>query len=153
MAQGLIKFPQKPISLDNCDSRWVLEYLSLTLTSDVTEKPLEAPFALFRLSYMYYTALGAITAILTGIIISWLTGCNKGKVTHRDLLSPVIHRFLSQDKCDSDVVSKDDVIVLNSNNDVQLKCIKNYQFFLFCIRFQLHTVSAISSFKLYLYSF
>ncbi|KAF2880368.1 hypothetical protein ILUMI_25784, partial [Ignelater luminosus] len=116
MAQGLIKFPQKPISLDNCDSRWVLEYLSLTLTSDVTEKPLEPPFVLFRLSYMYYTGLGAITAILTGIIISWLTGCNKGKVLHRDLLSPVIHRFLSKDKCDSSVVNKDDVLVLNSND-------------------------------------
>lgn len=123
MAKGLIKFPQKTISLDDCDSRWVQEYLTLTLTSDTIEKPLEPPFAFYRLSYMYYTALGTVTAILVGVLVSWLSGCNKNKTIHIDLFSPIIHRFIKQNDCD--VVDNNKQTDCNNSNEIQLRNMKS----------------------------
>ncbi|KAJ8940059.1 hypothetical protein NQ314_010893, partial [Rhamnusium bicolor] len=100
MAQGLIRFPQKPASVEGCNANWVAEYLSLTLSPDATAKPIEPPFVLYRISYMYYTALGTITALMVGLLVSYLTGSNKEKEVHKDLLSPVIYRFLNRSKTD-----------------------------------------------------
>ncbi|GJQ70604.1 hypothetical protein Trydic_g22998 [Trypoxylus dichotomus] len=69
MAKGLIRFPQKPMSVEGCSANWITEYLSLTLHPDSTSKPLEPPFVLYRLSYMYYTAVGCLTAIVVGVIV------------------------------------------------------------------------------------
>ncbi|XP_045470398.1 sodium-coupled monocarboxylate transporter 2-like [Harmonia axyridis] len=93
MAQGLIRFPQKPVSVQGCKVDWLSEYL-LTLDNPMTSVHLEPPFILYRLSYMYYTALGTITAISVGLIVSYLSGSNKGKSLSKDLFSPVIYRFL-----------------------------------------------------------
>ncbi|KAI4465465.1 sodium-coupled monocarboxylate transporter [Holotrichia oblita] len=97
MAKGLIRFPQKPVSVEGCSANWITEYLNLALHPDSTPKILEPPFVLYRLSYMYYTAVGCLTAITVGIIVSYLSGRNKHKV-HRDLFSPVIHRFLKDEE-------------------------------------------------------
>ena len=114
MAKGNIRFPQKSISVDGCNANWILEYLSLSLHLDTTAKPTESPFLFYRLSYMYYTALGCVTTIVIGSIVSYLTGCNKKSPVHRDLLSPVIHRFLNEDILDKDKdVQKSDTINLN----------------------------------------
>lgn len=75
IADGIIRFPQKPISVEGCSADWVAEYLSITLTtSDVEPKIVEPPFPLYRISYMYYTPIGTITAIAVGLIVSYLTG-------------------------------------------------------------------------------
>lgn len=95
MAQKQIRFPQKPISIEGCNSKWVVEYLTLS-TSEATE-PIEEPFIFYRLSYMYYTMVGAVTAIIIGVIVSYLTGKNEKEV-HKDLLSPVIYPFLKKRK-------------------------------------------------------
>nr|XP_022913659.1 sodium-coupled monocarboxylate transporter 1-like [Onthophagus taurus] len=93
MAKNLIQFPQKPVSVEGCNPNWVMEYLSLTLHPDAKPK-LDPPFFLYRISYMYYTALGCITAITIGIIVSLLTGGNKNKIVDKNLFSPVIHKFI-----------------------------------------------------------
>ncbi|KAJ8951881.1 hypothetical protein NQ318_019857 [Aromia moschata] len=98
MAQGLVRFPQKPASVEGCNANWVAEYLSLTLSPDATPKPAEPPFALYRLSYMYYTALGTVTALAVGLLVSYATGANKSTKVNEDLLSPVVYRFLDRRK-------------------------------------------------------
>lgn len=96
MARGLIVHPQKPVSVEGCNANWTAEYLTLERHDpQATEAaPIELPFPLFTLSYMYYTALGALTAIIVGALVSYVTGCNGKKQIHKDLLSPVIHRFV-----------------------------------------------------------
>lgn len=96
MARGLITHPQKPVSVEGCNADWVTEYLALTRHDPqaTPAPPVELPFPLFTLSYMYYTALGTLTAVIVGAIVSYLTGCNGKRQIHRDLLSPVIYRFL-----------------------------------------------------------
>lgn len=95
MAQGAITFPQKAVSVDGCNPQWVMEFLSLTLASEEQKVP-EPPFLLYRLSYMYYTGLGAVVAIAVGLVVSWATGCNKNK-PHKDLISPVVQPFVNLD--------------------------------------------------------
>lgn len=113
MAKGLIRFPQKPVSIEGCSANWITEYLTLTLHPDSTPKPLEPTFVLYRLSYMYYTALGCLTAIVVGVIVSYLSGRNKHKI-HRDLLSPVIHRFLKDEQSLENNVNIAEGIKLNN---------------------------------------
>ncbi|KAF7285221.1 hypothetical protein GWI33_011544 [Rhynchophorus ferrugineus] len=97
MAQGLIRFPQKPVSVEGCSADWVAEYLKLTLSPHIKATPVERPFWLYQMSYMYYTAVGALAAIVLGIIVSYFTGYNRKKKISKDLLSPVVHRFLKDD--------------------------------------------------------
>lgn len=93
MAQKQISFPQKSVSIEGCNSKWVVEYL--TVSSSQAAEPNELPFMLYRVSYMYYTMVGTVTAIIVGVLVSYLTGKNKKEI-HRDLFSPVIHPFLKQ---------------------------------------------------------
>lgn len=82
IADGTIRFPQKPISVEGCSADWVAEYLSITLTtSDVEPKTVQPPFPLYRISYMYYTPIGTITAIVVGLTVSYLTGTSLYKLT------------------------------------------------------------------------
>lgn len=95
MAKGRIRFPQKPVSVEGCSANWVAEYLSLTLSHEMTPAPsVPDTFPLYKLSYMYYTVVGTLTAIAVGIVVSYLTGCNKGKEVNPKLYSPIIYRFL-----------------------------------------------------------
>ncbi|XP_017784798.1 PREDICTED: sodium-coupled monocarboxylate transporter 1-like [Nicrophorus vespilloides] len=99
MANKEIIFPQKPVSVEGCNANWIAEYLSSAVINEgSSSKITEEPFFLYQLSYMYYTALGAIVAIIIGILVSYLTGCNKNRLIHKDLLSPVVHRFLPEQK-------------------------------------------------------
>lgn len=94
MAQKIIRFPQKSVSVEGCDANWLDQYMTLSSESEVQSKNSEVPFLLYRVSYMYYTMIGAIVAIVIGLIVSKLTGANKNRAVERDLLSPVIYRFL-----------------------------------------------------------
>lgn len=115
MAQGVIRFPQKIVSVAGCNANWVAEYLSLTLIPENVPK-IQPPFFLYRLSYMYYTLVGAATAILVGLVVSFLTGGNGGKCVHEDLLSPVIYRFLRR---------KDGGASVTNSNGIVLESIKD----------------------------
>lgn len=54
----------------------------------------EAPFFLYRMSYLWYTWVGFLVAIIVGLLVSLVTGPNKYRVEDKKLYSPVIHRFL-----------------------------------------------------------
>jgi hypothetical protein len=49
---------------------------------------------LFRLSYLYFNVVGCITAIIVGLLASFLTGATNPRDVHPDLLSPVVHWML-----------------------------------------------------------
>ncbi|CAG9768944.1 unnamed protein product [Ceutorhynchus assimilis] len=98
IAQGNIRFPQKPISVEGCSADWLAEYLSITLSGDIP-KPTEPAFALYRLSYMYFTPLGTIAAIIIGLVVSYLTGRSKNKIS-TDVFSPLVRKFISKPKSD-----------------------------------------------------
>ncbi|KAJ1532030.1 hypothetical protein ONE63_000664 [Megalurothrips usitatus] len=51
-------------------------------------------FVLYRVSYYYYTMLGAGIVVVVGLVVSLLTGPQDAGAVNRDLLSPAIHGFL-----------------------------------------------------------
>lgn len=51
-------------------------------------------FALYLLSYHWFSGLGALIVIVVGGIVTWLTGPKDPSYIDRKLLSPVIHRYL-----------------------------------------------------------
>lgn len=46
------------------------------------------------MSYLWYTWLGCLTAILVGLLVSWITGPNKRTPGDEKLYTPVIHGLL-----------------------------------------------------------
>lgn len=47
------------------------------------------------MSYLWYTWVGFLTAILVGLFVSWISGANKREQGDEKLYAPVIRRFLS----------------------------------------------------------
>ncbi|XP_046667009.1 sodium-coupled monocarboxylate transporter 2-like [Homalodisca vitripennis] len=90
VARGQITFPQKPIFTYGCPE----EVLNRTLTFVHAAPNAGEPFAVFRLSYMWYSLVGTATTLLVGMAVSWWTGFTDPATVDRDLLTPVIHRFL-----------------------------------------------------------
>lgn len=68
----------------------------LPCRDSVLENPAnpEDTFMLYRLSYYYYTLLGAAIVLVVGVAVSLLTGPLDPRTVNRDLLSPAIHSFL-----------------------------------------------------------
>ncbi|XP_025163357.1 sodium-coupled monocarboxylate transporter 1 isoform X2 [Harpegnathos saltator] len=55
-------------------------------------------FPLYRLSYHWFAPLGTLVVLLVGALVTWITGANDPSCVDRSLLSPVIHRWLPQQK-------------------------------------------------------
>ncbi|KAJ9585535.1 hypothetical protein L9F63_002652, partial [Diploptera punctata] len=94
IASGQIRFPTKPVSVEECEVQMFTNTTSTPFTSFAKQG--SEPLMIFRLSYMWYTFIGVVTAIIVGLIVSFLTQPNRPQDVNRDLLTPVIHRFLPQ---------------------------------------------------------
>ncbi|EZA50426.1 Sodium-coupled monocarboxylate transporter [Ooceraea biroi] len=55
-------------------------------------------FPLYRLSYHWVAPLGTIVVLVVGGLVTWMTGARDPSSIHRDLLSPMIHRWLPQER-------------------------------------------------------
>nr|CAD7595853.1 unnamed protein product [Timema genevievae] len=87
IARKQITFPTKPVSIEGC-----LHLVNITMDPVPTSR--EDVFFLYRMSYLWYSIIGTLTAIIVGLIVSFMTGPRDPKSIDPDLLSPVIHRFL-----------------------------------------------------------
>ncbi|XP_033301614.1 sodium-coupled monocarboxylate transporter 2-like [Bombus bifarius] len=92
ISSGKIRFPTKPVSIDGCPESLKSQATNFTLVVETAVK--EPPFFLYRMSYLWYTWLGCLTAILVGLLVSWITGPNKRTPGDEKLYTPVIHGLL-----------------------------------------------------------
>ncbi|XP_076278535.1 sodium-coupled monocarboxylate transporter 1 isoform X5 [Lasioglossum baleicum] len=92
ISTGEIVFPQKPVSIEGCSESLKNRAGNSTLIIDPTIQ--EHPFLLYRMSYLWYTWVGFLTAILVGLLVSWITGSNRRKPGDEKLYTPMIRRFL-----------------------------------------------------------
>ncbi|XP_038216722.1 sodium-coupled monocarboxylate transporter 2-like isoform X2 [Zerene cesonia] len=90
MLRGDIVIVPKPVSVSGCEGNFTLP----TTTHSSVEFDRSGTFFMYRLSYLYYTFIGMTVCIITGAIVSYFTQPNNPAMVHRDLLTPVIHRFL-----------------------------------------------------------
>ncbi|KAL7298032.1 hypothetical protein TKK_0009039 [Trichogramma kaykai] len=96
VASGQIKFPVKPVTVEGCPD--ALKATATNITLLLQEAHHESPFFLYRMSYLWYTWVGFLTAIGVGLIVSWISGPNKYKPEDKKLYTPVIHRFLADEQ-------------------------------------------------------
>ncbi|XP_054002276.1 sodium-coupled monocarboxylate transporter 1-like isoform X2 [Hylaeus anthracinus] len=95
ISTGKINFPVKPVSVDGCPDALKTRIGNLTLVIETVTR--EEPFFLYRVSYLWYTWIGFLTAILLGLLVSWITGANVRKPGDEKLYTPLIRGFLSSD--------------------------------------------------------
>ncbi|XP_073954170.1 sodium-coupled monocarboxylate transporter 1-like [Choristoneura fumiferana] len=93
MMRGEIVFPTKPVSTSGCDANLTLPTTPMSMAQTV-EFDRSGTFFLYRLSYLYYTFVGMAVCILVGVVVSYFTQPNDPAMVHRDLLTPMIHRWL-----------------------------------------------------------
>ncbi|XP_026667942.1 sodium-coupled monocarboxylate transporter 1-like isoform X2 [Ceratina calcarata] len=92
ISKGNILFPVKPISVDGCPKS--LKNHAANFTVIVENAIKEQPFFLYRMSYLWYTWIGFLTAIIIGLIVSFFTGSNKRTPGDEKLYTPVIRGLL-----------------------------------------------------------
>ncbi|KAJ8688365.1 hypothetical protein QAD02_024160 [Eretmocerus hayati] len=94
VADGKIHLPTKPVSIDGCPD--ALKYGVINVTLAFENSIREEPFFLYKMSYLLYTWVGFLTAIIVGLIVSWITGPNKYRPDDLKLYTPVIHKLLEK---------------------------------------------------------
>lgn len=55
-------------------------------------------FEIAKISYLWHTLIGTVTVLLFGISASYLSGFTDPKLVNKDLITPVLHRFLPETK-------------------------------------------------------
>ncbi|KAK5642168.1 hypothetical protein RI129_008335 [Pyrocoelia pectoralis] len=91
--QGLYKQYLKPISTEGCNHTFP--------TLVVPPSDVEQPFLLYKISFWFYTLIGCVLTIISGLVISYFTRHDKSPVP-KELLSPVVYPFLRRKKIKTD---------------------------------------------------
>ncbi|GFQ97045.1 sodium-coupled monocarboxylate transporter 2 [Trichonephila clavata] len=67
-----------------------------TLTTNVKLLPSESDiFVIYRLSYMWYSAIGCVLVIAIGLVVSFITGAHGKDDVKEDLISPLTRKVLA----------------------------------------------------------
>ncbi|XP_058793324.1 sodium-coupled monocarboxylate transporter 1-like [Phymastichus coffea] len=95
VASGKIHYPVKAVSVEGCPEALRTNLANLTLIMENAVQ--EEPFFLYRMSYLWYTWVGFLTAIVIGLFVSWITGPNKFKSGDEKLYTPIIRGLLPKE--------------------------------------------------------
>ncbi|XP_046475986.1 sodium-coupled monocarboxylate transporter 1 [Neodiprion pinetum] len=92
---GQIHVESKPVSTANCSSA-----LNKTTSSFLRDKDDEdnddEVFALYRVSYLWYSMIGCLTTIVVGVMVSFATGPQNLDELNDDLLSPPVQMLVNK---------------------------------------------------------
>ncbi|XP_049829722.1 sodium-coupled monocarboxylate transporter 1-like isoform X2 [Schistocerca gregaria] len=88
-AMGRIRYPPLPTSIEGCAANFTSVIETVATSSTPSPATDEVPL-LFRLSYMYYTLLGAVVMVTVGWAVSQLTGPLKPGDVEPSLLAPMV---------------------------------------------------------------
>ncbi|GFS86665.1 sodium-coupled monocarboxylate transporter 2 [Nephila pilipes] len=97
----LAKVPKNfaPFSVESCTDLYYNVTGNMwneTLTTNVKLLPNESDiFVIYRLSYMWYSAIGCVLVIAIGLIISFITGAHGKDDVKEDLISPLTRKVLA----------------------------------------------------------
>ncbi|XP_076348604.1 sodium-coupled monocarboxylate transporter 2-like isoform X2 [Tachypleus tridentatus] len=78
--------PRAPISVDGCLGNYTLP---TTVAPEIHNAEV---FPLYRVSYMWFSAIGFISVLISGLIISFITGPNKPEDVDPKLICPVFDK-------------------------------------------------------------
>ncbi|KAF5284019.1 hypothetical protein FQR65_LT13626 [Abscondita terminalis] len=89
---GKMKVKTKILSTRNCSA--------VSVTTLIPDAALEDPPSIFMVSHYFYSVIGMVLVIVIGLFASWITKKEDEPPVERDLLSPCVYRFLSEQKND-----------------------------------------------------
>ncbi|XP_053661255.1 sodium-coupled monocarboxylate transporter 1 [Anopheles marshallii] len=99
IATGELAFELKPVDTRGCSYHFIatepMSMLAINTTIPPIEStPVEPEFALYHISYLWYTTMGALITIVIAVIVSFIVGPNKPDEMNPNLFSPFIQRIL-----------------------------------------------------------
>ncbi|XP_034172067.1 sodium-coupled monocarboxylate transporter 2 isoform X2 [Osmia lignaria lignaria] len=97
MALKKLVYPPLPTSTEDC-LKEEFNFNQTTTEAPPTPIPEDTPFALYTISFMYYTMVGFIVVMVVGTIVSFMTGVPDLKDIDRNHFPPIIQRFLPPKK-------------------------------------------------------
>lgn len=112
---GELVFAPKPTDTDGCSYTFIsddpMSMLAINTTETlVIEEPIEQEFAIYHISYIWYTLLGALITIVVSAIVTYVTGANDLQKVDPKLLAPLARRFLRTDEKREDPLGTEDDI-------------------------------------------
>ncbi|XP_055375312.1 sodium-coupled monocarboxylate transporter 1 [Condylostylus longicornis] len=96
IASGAIKYDTKILSIENCTYKFDTTNV-ITNSTELTSKSNDI-FVLYKISYMWYTCLGAVATIIVAILCMLIFGRNDIKKVDKALITPCIRKFMSDQK-------------------------------------------------------
>ncbi|XP_012224852.1 sodium-coupled monocarboxylate transporter 1-like [Linepithema humile] len=100
IAEGKITFDTKPVTTEGCTYSFPQVENLLSSASPVTiidDSSGEEPWALYRLSYLWHTLVGAIVTIGVGLIVTLITSQDVKKLDPM-LIAPFMRKYLMSNK-------------------------------------------------------
>lgn len=88
IASGHMNFPPKELAADQC------YYTFVASNSSLSDAPLKEFHSLYKISYMWYTALGAVFTMIVSLICSFFYGFNDPKTISPKLITPPLRKFI-----------------------------------------------------------
>lgn len=97
--------------------------INQTITPTVIDEADNPAFAIYRISYMWYTLLGALIAIGVAAIISSITGFNNPREMNAKLFAPVMRKWLRLGETQEEPVASDSAAEREHSGGVDLKAL------------------------------
>ncbi|KAM7360701.1 solute carrier family 5 member brother of rumpel isoform 1-T3 [Cochliomyia hominivorax] len=113
IASGAVKYQTKPLTVEHCEYRFENVIMSAANTT-LIEETADDIFPLYRISYMWYTCLGAIITIGIGILCTFILGGNDPRKIDSCLLTPCIRKYFRH-------IGDDNFKSKTLQNDIPLK--------------------------------
>ncbi|XP_070512608.1 LOW QUALITY PROTEIN: sodium-coupled monocarboxylate transporter 1 [Cardiocondyla obscurior] len=130
ISAGQIKFDTKPVTTEGCTYSFPqVENLLLSVPPDSFSNNGEEPWALYRLSYLWYTMTGALVTVIVSLIVTLITSEDVEKLDPM-LVAPFVRKYLKSSKKNADAELQQ-LKVAKSNEKVatvlSMKMINYYQ--------------------------
>lgn len=118
IASGELTFKPKPVDTHGCSYTFMpsnpMNMLAINETTSpilIVDEIIESPFAIYHISYMWYTLFGALITIFVGLIVSFVTGANNPRKIDSKLLAPFVRRLLGTEngKREEPLGTEDDI--------------------------------------------
>lgn len=99
IVSGELSFPTKPVGTQGCSYIFMAEnplsMLAINGTdASIIDEPIEAEFAIYHISYLWYTLLGATITIIVSVVVSAISGFNDPQEMDPRLFAPCVRRYL-----------------------------------------------------------
>lgn len=103
IATGELSFIVKPTNTQGCSYTYIpsnpMSMLAINVTESTTTIPLieeddDFDFAIYHISYMWYTLIGASITTIVALIASFALGANNPKEMNPKLLTPFVRRLI-----------------------------------------------------------